>query len=541
MAPLLTAEEQQLIGQIARAMRDRDLKTASAFADRALAAGLRLPIIYNARALRFDELGRHEEALDALYKARVLAEPSPAIESAVGQNLLRLGRTDEAVASFAAAVELAPDSAILLCRLGFAQEAAGLLRDAERSYARALTIEPENPEAMGRLAFLCTRRGAYGEATPLAERCLALHPGQTAAMLALAACALAERRYDDAGLRLKALLESPKLGVTDRYLATTLQGDLFDARDDIAGAFERYTSAKGGYCEAFEPRFGAHSLKATVESMADRLNALPPQRPAREIDIDAPSPVFLLGFLRSGTTLLEQVLAGHGEVETLEEKDTLADSVRAFLVPPFDFERLVAATASELEEYRALYWKRVRGFGIEPDGHVFVDKRPINTVMLPVIATLFPRAKILYALRDPRDVVFSCFRRPFGINPTTYEFRSLENTARFYDAVMTLSEIARARFPLNVKEVRHEVLTLDFERGVTDICAFLGLSPDVAMKDFAKTAAERNISTPTAAQLSRGLNRDGVGQWRRYREQMASVLPLLERWALYFGYEPAAE
>src|SRR5205823_4909072 len=106
---------------------------------------------------------------------------------------------------------------------------------------------------------------------------------------------------------------------------------------------------------------------------------------------------------------------------------------------------------------------RVRAFEVEPAGRVFVDKLPMSTVALPVIARLFPQARILFARRDPRDVVFSCFRRRFGMNPVMFQFLTLDGAAAFYDAVMRLADLYRARLPLDLREVRYEAVVDGFE------------------------------------------------------------------------------
>ena len=89
----------------------------------------------------------------------------------------------------------------------------------------------------------------------------------------------------------------------------------------------------------------------------------------------------------------------------------------------------------------------VRKFGVEPRGRVFIDKMPLSNVQLPVIAKLFPNARVLFARRDPRDVVLSCFRRRFGMNPSMYQLLTLEGAAAYYDAVMRLSELYRDLLP----------------------------------------------------------------------------------------------
>ena len=92
-----------------------------------------------------------------------------------------------------------------------------------------------------------------------------------------------------------------------------------------------------------------------------------------------------------------------------------------------------------LEPLRAAYWQLVAKAGIDMAGKMFVDKHPLNTLKLPLIARLFPRAKILFACRDPRDVVLSCFRHRFQMSAPIYEMLSLQGAARYYDAVMALA------------------------------------------------------------------------------------------------------
>jgi hypothetical protein len=161
---------------------------------------------------------------------------------------------------------------------------------------------------------------------------------------------------------------------------------------------------------------------------------------------------------------------------------------------------------------------------------------PLHTPALPLIAKLFPDARILFALRDPRDVVFSCFRRRFRINAAMFELLTLDGAAAYYDAVMGLAMIYRDKLPLKIHEVRHEALVAGFEGEARRVLAFLGAPWDPAVRDFA-AQVRGTPRTPSAPQVARGLNADGVGQWRRYRTQLAPVGAILNPWAVRLGYE----
>jgi hypothetical protein len=246
--------------------------------------------------------------------------------------------------------------------------------------------------------------------------------------------------------------------------------------------------------------------------------------------------VFLMGFPRSGTTLIESMLAAHPDVETLEERNTLEAAVRAFLASPEGLRRLQSASVRELETYREDYWRSVRRFGAEPAGKVFIDKNPFNTAKLPLIWKLFPAARVIFAVRDPRDVVFSCFRRRFDLNPSTYELLDLGQAARFYGSMMRLAELLRPRQHLAEHRLTYERLIADFQGEARALCAFIGIDWRQELEAFGERGRRGEVASASAAQIARGLYADGAGQWRRYRKELAPVLPVLAPWVERFGY-----
>jgi sulfotransferase family protein len=246
--------------------------------------------------------------------------------------------------------------------------------------------------------------------------------------------------------------------------------------------------------------------------------------------------VFLLGFPRSGTTLLEVVLDGHPRVASLDEHELLIDAVREFMRDPQDLEALTHADEAQLQQMRKAYWDRVRDGDVEVSGKVFVDKYPMNTLKLPVIARLFPNARILFAYRDPREVVLACFRRRFKMNAATYELLTLPGAAALYDVTMRLGELMRPVFGDNWRDVRYESLVTDFAGETRAICEFLGLEWMSGLDDFAQRARERERSTPSTAQLAQGLDRTRPVHWKNYRAALEPILPTVEKWVRQFGY-----
>nr|MBP6690004.1 sulfotransferase [Hyphomonadaceae bacterium] len=250
-------------------------------------------------------------------------------------------------------------------------------------------------------------------------------------------------------------------------------------------------------------------------------------------NVAEPAPIFLVGFPRSGTTLLEQVLSAHPALVCIEEREHLALSAPAEASDP---SQLAALSDGEINSIRTEYWRRVRA-ETEIGDRIVVDKLPLNVIFLPLIRRVFPEAKILFALRDPRDVVLSCFQQRFGMNAAMVQFLELTRAAAYYDKVMGLGLLGRERLGLSVHEVRYESVVSDLETAARDVTEFLGLPFEPTMLEYHDVALSRNINTPSARQVVQPIYNRAVGRWKRYEEQLAPVLPLLNAWAERLGYE----
>jgi tetratricopeptide (TPR) repeat protein len=417
------------------------------------------------------------------------------------------------------------------------------LQQAEAAYRRALELQPRSLAALAGLASLCSRRGDHEEARRLAAQVLEAEPNYPDATQVVAAADLAAGAPERAESRMRGLLAEPRLSPLERAIAHGFLADALDAQGRTEEAFAAYATCNEERRRIYAPRYadGPGTLDVlhwTTNCVEEARPAEAARKPAGAEAGGARAHVFLLGFPRSGTTLLEQALGGHSEVATLDERETLIDAVRAFMKSPADLERFFTAANEELRDYREQYWLRVRDAGAQVAGRVFVDKHPLHTLKLPLIARLFPHAKILFARRDPRDVVLSCFRRRFRMSAPMYALLTLPGAAALYDGAMRLAERVDAVLPLARHIVRHESLVADFEAQVGAICAFAGLEWSDAMRDFARRVRDNTSATPSAAQLARGLSAEGIGQWRRYRNHLTPVLPLLDPWVERFGYAP---
>jgi Flp pilus assembly protein TadD len=520
-------------------MRAGDFERAASLANLVLAHGRLHPLVYKARALAHQQKGRHQEALAEFTHARLLTPADPSLHHAIGVCLISLNRPLEALAAFDSAIALDANNGSFHYRKGWTLELLGESDQALSHYERAIAIDPNHPDALGSLATARATAGKIAEARELAERALRLTPNQPTAIIAMAVINLAEKDFAGAERRCRSVIDAAPMTLRGRAALYGLLADALDGQDRVAEAFDAYGLEKNDIRALNAP---GHANQPRPNETIDRIASHVENSPremwsstSSELSSPARSHVFLLGFARSGTTLLEQVLASHSDIVALEEQDLLADAARDFLADDAGLDRLAAATGDDLDSYRNAYWQKIERLGANIDGKVLVDKFPMNTIKLPLIAKLFPNAKIIFALRDPRDVVQSCYRRHFEVNAVNFEFLSLEGAAGLYASAMRLGAACREKRLLAEHRHRYEDMVADFDTSIAAVCDFIGVEWQDTLREF-HTHDLLPVRSPSAAQVHRPLYNEGVGQWRRYAEQLAPVFPVLEPWVEAFGY-----
>ena len=522
------------LGLARSALQAGDLSRAAAISAEAVSRGLEHPDFLVCMAHQELNAGAPQRALALAERARELAPRHVDALNVSGLCLIRLGRSVEALKMFDSALRQTPAAAQLHFGKGMALEATSKVGRALSSYERAIALEPRHVAALARLANLTLQQGNVAAARDYARRALALDPKDPAARLALVGSDVETREFQAALNGAMSLLRDAGVSPVNRAIAQSLAGDALDGLDRTTEAFGAYVAA-GQMLKALYPEPAGETAFQRVQRLTSFLRRTEPNVWLEE-EASSPVPVhaFLVGFPRSGTTLLEQVLGAHQDIEVMDERDCLIDS-HEFVVSPDGLEKFLALKGDALKPFREAYWKRVGEADLAPSKTVFLDKMPLNSIHLCLIARLFPTARIIFALRDPRDVVLSCFRRRFAFTEHMMELLSLSGAAAYYDAVMTLCEVYREKLPLVLQETRYEDLVSDFTAETKRLCTLLSIPHDSAMADFAQRA--QAVDTPSALQIARGLYSVGAGQWRRYEVRMAPVLPLLQPWAARFGYD----
>ena len=250
------------------------------------------------------------------------------------------------------------------------------------------------------------------------------------------------------------------------------------------------------------------------------------------------SPVFLIGFPRSGTTLLDTILRSHPEIDVLEEKP-LINSVEQIIKSKFkcSLDKLHNLTSKDLDYLRNHYLEILRNNCDNKNAKILIDKFPFQTVCLPLINLLFPNSKIIFTHRNPYDTVLSCFQQSFEPNNAMANFRSIESASRIYDLTMSIWLDYKEKLKMNHITSKYEDLIEDFDKHILKILNFLDVSWDENIKNYRNTAHDRGkINTPSSSQVVQPLYKSSIDKWKNYEKYFKNSNRYLHKWISYFKY-----
>ncbi|MFN3451723.1 MAG: tetratricopeptide repeat-containing sulfotransferase family protein, partial [Sphingorhabdus sp.] len=454
-------------------------------------------------------------------------------------------RFRDAVLACDEAIRHYPDYPDAWVERGAILASGGSNEGARASFGKAIELAPHLAAAHAGLAALAAREGQSDAARTHARSALKIEPHNAIAINALASTELASGQYDAARKLLEPLIARLTVPSVERSLAYSTLANVLDKQSNYAAAYQNYEAANADFAAIHDaPSSDQLDNTSFVEAITEGIAAAPASSSmsplARQPCNAAKHHIFLIGYPRSGTTLVENILASLPGVSALEERPTLAATDEEFISGNRDqiidgVARFATLGEDALDQHRRAYWEKVVASGVPAGAPCFVDMDPLKGTRLPFIARLFPDARILILRRDPRDVVWSCFRTNFAMSSGTLEYTSLERAARHYDALMRLTELAIERLPLHYHVVQYHKIVQDFDAESAAMCAFAGLEWNEAVRNFDTTAKRRGVTTASAGQVHRGLY-DGTKQWQPYAAYLEPVLSYLQPWIDKFGY-----
>ena len=498
---------------------------------------------HNNLGLALQSRGRFEEAIESFSKAVHIKPDYAEAHNNLGAALKYQGRLEEAVASLGKALQIAPDRAEAHNNLGAALQDQGRLEEATASFSNALQIKPDFVEAHSNLCGLYEKQNNIEELERALEKAT-LNCGKDNSNILFHLAQLANRKnqFGDAlGYLNKVQVERIQPSQKEAYFS------LLGKACDKLGRFDEAFSSFAKQNEWARVSIGAKKFNADRHLnsvLAHKAAWATGAKPAWTNPISGvsnKSPSFLVGFPRSGTTLLDTILRSHTQITVIEEKPMVGVLVgvmsKAFAQTP-TVRNLNTLSEADVISLRDIYFKELKKhIDRVDDGKLIVDKFPLNVVHVGIIHRVFPDAKFILALRHPCDCVLSCFMQTFKLNDAMANFLDLDQSAKLYAAVMELWSVYQQKLDLDVHVLKYEDLVQDFEGTCKPLISFLGLEWDDNLHNYQETALGRsNIKTPSYNQVTQPLYKQASRRWTNYRKQMEPVLPVLQPWIEAFGY-----
>lgn len=412
-------------------------------------------------------------------------------------------------------------------------------------FRRALSLSRNLSDAQLELSLLYERRHRLADALELIEECLRNDSTYHAAELVKAR--LLRRLKDEAGA--EAILRRLSIGDS---VHPEIQAQAWSELAQLLDRHAQYDEAMAAMMRCKELllageapfRRESEAVLHHLGDLADSMTAAHFRKWSEEArSFDLCKTAVLASFPRSGTTLLEQVLDSHSGLVSSDEREAFARDIfpamwqnpanplpKADILDSIPRERLLA----QRERYLA-YMASALGEPI--GGRVHLDKNPTLTLLLPAVLRLFPETRLLIALRDPRDVVLSCFMQFLPMNTNSVCFLTLERAARRYAADMAIWRRFREMVASPWLEVRYEDTIQDLEREARRALDFLGLSWESQVLDYRERLKDKAVSSPTYEAVSKPLYTSSIGRWKHYARYFEPLLPVLEPSVKAFGYE----
>lgn len=535
-----TASHWSNLGTTLRALRRND-ESLAAYRQAARLGESTADFHYNVGLLHVDR-GDFEAAHVELARAHAMRPDDVEIAYQLAATCLETLDNFEGIAALANWPRMPGLTTELVARIGNVLMSLGDLEGGQRALAQAQQDPAPDAAALVQLALALERANRLDAADARLAQ-LERHPGRDAvgADFKLARARLAQRagRHEEAARLFDELAKECQEPERRHFhlfpLAKSL--DALHRHADTMATLSEAHASQVAWIRATQPEV-AERRRETMRVTRFGCEA---QDVARWRDAGAPaaeeSPVFIVAFPRSGTTLLEHTLDAHPRLRTMDEQPFLQNAIGRLVGPGVRYpDALAELVPAQLDAARDFYWSLVRQRVSLAPGEQLIDKNPLNILRLPAIARLFPNARILLAIRHPCDVLLSCFMQHFRAE-FAWQCRDLETMGLAYRRTFDFWYQQAAILRPSVREVRYESLVAEFEPQVRALADFLALPwTDALLEPGANARRHGFISAPSYAQVVEPVHSRSVGRARAYGRWLAVMRPDLEPYLERWGY-----
>ena len=484
--------------------------------------------------------GDLEEAIGAYKKAITFKSNYPVAFNNMGNVLSAQGDLEAAEQAYNNAMALKPDYAACHFNLGNILQKKGSLEPAMSSYNKAITIKSNYVEAWSNGADMLEKWNRLEQLELWLEKACKNFKSLPPELEFLQAKLLwRNKKHREASKIIKGL-DPSSINETHKQDYLHLKAKCFEASKDFDNAFTSFLQMNLVAKESKE--YLQCNPEKFFQNSRDQLSKLKSGLAIKtsEIILDEPtsSPIFLVGFPRSGTTLLDTILRSHSSIEVAEEppsvqsaKMVIFNSGHSDIIGTRISPEVLQAARNAYSLELAKHIKNVT------PSLVSIDKLPLNLLNIPLILQLHPKAKFILALRHPMDAVLSCWMQNFKLNSAMANMIDLDRLVELYCTAMETFKICQTAYDLNVHMIKYEDLLEDLSGETGALLKFLDLSWEPQMESYRDAALKGGrINTPSYSQVVQPIYKDAKFRWLNYEKYLNKYLHQLEPWFDSFGY-----
>jgi tetratricopeptide (TPR) repeat protein len=449
------------------------------------------------------------------------------------------GDQEAAIDCYNQALKIKPDYADAFNNMGLILKDKGNLEAAIDSFKQALKVKPDYAKAYKNICDVYEKSNKLTELSEvISEAKIALKEFPDDLLLYEALYYFRSNNYEYSE-KLISAVNIDHIGLIRRPLFLQLKAKLHHYQKNYKLAFNSFAEMNHSVINSSD--YKGKEAQVFFDELINRVQQLkniidtPYSQSLAEPSIVTPT--FLIGFPRSGTTLLDTILRTHSKIDVIEEKAMLSKAQLSLgtKISIVDIENF---TNEELANAKEIYFKELGKFVSTKSGGCVIDKLPLNIKDVPIIHKLFPTAKFILALRHPLDSILSSWMQLFRLNPAMANMVELDRIVDFYGEAMTVLELSEKRYSLNVHRIRYEDLVLDMKLEISNLLMFLELDWENELEDYQETAFKRGIiNTPSYSQVIEPIYKTASYRWEKYRKPLEKYFIKIEKWTTKFGYE----
>jgi tetratricopeptide (TPR) repeat protein len=527
----------QLLDLSNKALQNKDYVTAKKLLEKVIVINEEIPEVYNNLGIIYLNSKNIKNSINYFEQAIKLNPKFSMAYCNLGLAYNKINQFDKASENYLKAIESDPKNIVAYFNIGNLFKFKGDLDQAEKNFNKAINLNPNMIMAYNNLFEIFDRSNQFKKLENILNKAKQKFGDHPLVNFFVGIYEYKKKNYNEViKIYEKIVLDKNDIGritVKNELLAKS-----YDHIGNYDKAYESFQSANNQINSFFQKKYNKENYINFINKRNEYFTLKNVKSWVTEKEDEKETPIFLIGFPRSGTTLLDTILRSHPKVEVLEEKPVVDIFIRSLGKEiNNDLNNLGKIGSSSVEKLRQIYFDNRNKYINFDSKKIYIDKMPLNLIHVGEIVRIFPSAKFIFAIRNPYDVILSCFMQQFSPNDAMANLTNFDDATNLYDLVMNLWLKYNEILSIKVQIVRYENVVENFNESINNLLNFLGLEWDDKVKEYYKTAENRGmINTPSYNQVNMPLYNKSINRWKNYENKFLDNKKILNKWTKKFDY-----